>query len=353
MSLSTAACLDIHFAYPPRVDRTLRYQRYYLAGLERVARVRFGHEPLALKIASSADAKIELESRLQPVLTRLRRSQTSAHVGQYVASFGNGDRTVRFAIDAHDARKVRSPELLEASDLYFKANRWPEDELDAKVVPLVNGNGMLRARDLAYLRSLRGREKDLDLVFISRIWGGREHNLRLFEQLAKLPLRTELHAIFPVGTPAGEVAAGMRRLERLRVRVGTEDLPARELWDMLARAKLVFLRAGKHLCVPWRMIDLLCMGACIVADSRFGPEWPEPLRPGTHYLDCGLDRPADTSPAPSEQYERVGDTVMTAFATPERLTEMRHASGRYFDEHASPGRVGVYIADRVRALLDA
>jgi hypothetical protein len=350
-----AACvsdaLEIEFEVPHRVDRTLWYQRYYLQGLERAARLRWARQPLPLRLVSSAERKIDLEARLQPVLGRLRTPRSSAHVGSYVAS--TGARSVRFSIDAHDARDVRSPEALAADEVYFKANRWPSDPLSDKVVPIVNGNGLLGAREIARLRALRGREKDLDVVFISRVWGGREHNLRPFEEVAKLPVRSELHAIFPPGTPPDEAEAGMRRLSALGVRVGTTDIPPAELWDLLARSKLVLLRAGKHLCIPWRMVDLLAMGSCVVLDAPFGPEWPVPLRVGINYLDCGLERPEDTSPAPPEHYARVSETIAAALDEPATLDAIRAANARYFDDHASPERVAEYVVGRLRKLLEA
>jgi hypothetical protein len=335
---------------PRRVDRTLIYQRYYLAGLDRVARLRLEGEPIALKFASSVERKIDLEARLQPLVGRIRSSRASAHVGSYVAS--DAGASVRFAIDAHDAREVRSPNALAESDVYFKANLWPGDAADERIVPIVNGNGLLGAPQIARLRSLRGVEKDLDLVFVSRVWGGREHNLRLFEQAARLPLRSKLHAIFPPGTPDDEAAAGMRRLSELGVTVGTKDIPAPDLWALLARSKLTLLRAGKHLCIPWRMLDLLCMGAAVVVDAPFGPAWPEPLRTGVNFLDAGLQRPEDTSPAPLEQYDRVAETIMATLVEPGLLAEMRRANARYFDDHAAPERVGEYIMGRLRAYLE-
>jgi glycosyltransferase involved in cell wall biosynthesis len=334
---------------PRRVDRTLIYQRYYLAGLERVASVQFKGEPLLLKLASSAERKVDVERKLQPVFGRLREPRSSAHVGVYDAALrGN---TIRFAIDAHDAREVRSPDALAESDVYFKANLWPADRAADKVAPIVNGNGLLGARERLFLRALRECERDLDLVFVSRVWGGREHNLRLFEQAASLPVKSRLHAIFPQGTPDDEAIAGMRRLAALGVTVGTKDIPPADLWRLLARSKVTLLRAGKHLCIPWRMLDLLCMGSAIVVDAPFGPQWPEPLRAGVNYVDAGLHRPADTSPAPADEYDRVADAIIRTLAESDLMADMRIANARYFDEHADPERVAASIVRRVTGLL--
>ena len=172
---------------------------------------------------------------------------------------------------------------------------------------------------------------------------------RLFEQLASVAGNNVLHAIFPPGTPPDEASDGMLRLSALGVRVSERDIPLTELWELMARAKVVFVRAGKYLCVPWRMIDMLCLGTAMVVDSAFRPEWPEPLQPGVNYLDCGLVRPEDTSPAPSEQYPRVADVLTAALHASDMLSEMRRTNARYFDEHAAPERVGVYVAATIAA----
>jgi hypothetical protein len=75
------------------------------------------------------------------------------------------------------------------------------------------------------------------------------------------------------------------------------------------------------------------------------------LQPGVHYLDCGLERPADTSPAPADQYRRVSETILTALEQPQRVRAVGHAAASYFDEHAAPDRVGAYLAERLRELL--
>lgn len=336
--------LEVRFDVPRRVDRTLFYQRYYLNGLDAVARLRWEHEPLALRLARGVDAKIALERKLQPVLTRLRTPRTTAHVGRYVTSGG-----VRFAIDAHDAREIASPEALEESDVYFKSNHWPDYDYPANVVPIVNGNGLIGAREIAHLRALRDRPKDIDVVFVSRVWGGREHNLRLFEQLASVGANSVLHAIFPPGTPPEEAREGMRRLADLGVRVSEQDIPLEELWESMSRARIVFVRAGKYLCVPWRMIDMLCLGTAMIVDSAFRPQWPVPLVPGLNYVDCGLERPEDTTPAPADQYAGIGDVLTASLHDERRLDEMRMANARYFDEHAAPERVGAYLAATIGA----
>ena len=195
-------------------------------------------------------------------------------------------------------KDIVGPDALDWCDIYFKANKWTGHVYPEKVVPVVNGNGFLRNRHLTRLRKMRHTPKPNDLLFISRVWGGIEHNVRLFEALAKLPCKKRLVAIL-VSDPgcAAETAGARKRLERVGVECTYDLIPIRKLWQLTAAAKIVVLRAGKYLCIPWRMIDLLCMGTCIVTDSEFYSNWPVPLEPGTHYVSCGIDRPADTAPA--------------------------------------------------------
>jgi hypothetical protein len=326
------------------VDHTLDYQRYYLMGFDGVARLRVADEPLVSRLFPPAERKvtaIRLRSRVRAKLFPETVRRDSGHVGRYVAELG--DREVRFVIDAHDAAPIRSPELLEWSDVFFKANAWPTVEYDPRVLPIVNGNGDLSKRQIRYLRGLREREKDLDVVFISRVWGGREHNVFLFEELARLPLRSRLLAVFPPGFTAEEDERDMARLRRAGVELTTKTISHRELWDTLARARVVLLRAGRHLCIPWRTVDLLCMGACIALDAPFAPQWPVPLRDGVNFVDCGIPRGLDTSAAEPAEYARLGETIQQLLLDEEKARSIRIENARYFDEHAAPARVAEYV----------
>jgi hypothetical protein len=316
----------VTFLAPRGVGRTIGYQKYYLLGLDEVARLRVR----GLPPVPGVRAKISLAYRFG-------RGDGETFVGRYERD------GVRFAIDAHDGRTVRDPEAHEWSDVYFKANRWPGDPYEPKVLPIVNGNGLVDRGRLRFLRSLRGHEKSVDVAYLSNVWGGREHSLRVFERLAALDCTKDLLAIFPEGFPAAEDEANMERLRAAGVAVTREPVAPRELWQRLARARLVPLRAGKHLCVSWRMIDLLAMGACIVFDALPPPRWPVPIEPGVHVADCGIDRPEDTEAAPDAEYEKVPATIEALLAAPAQQQALREAAAGYFDEHAAPARVASYL----------
>jgi len=328
---------EVRYLAPRRPNTSIAYQRYYLLGLEEeLGRVSVRGLPLLARVAPGVDLKIRLAYRLA-------RGPEQAYVGRYEARLDG--RTVRFAVDAHDGRAVFDEEALAWSEVYFKANRWPGDDYDPRVRPVVNGNGLVDRRKLAHLRSLRDAPKEVDVAYVSNVWGGREHSLRVFERLAALDCEKDLLAIFPHGFPPEEDEANMARLRAQGIAVTREPVPPPELWRRLARARVVPLRAGKHLCLSWRTIDLLAMGACILFDALPPPRWPVPLEPGVHVADCGIARPDDTEAAPEPEYDKIAPALETLLAEPARAADLRRAAAAYFEEHAAPRRVGDYVLD--------
>ena len=317
---------DVTFLAPRGVGRTIGYQKYYLLGLEEVTRLRVR----GLPPVPGVRAKVS-------VAYRFGRGDAEAFVGRYESG------GVRFAIDGHDRREVRDPGALAWSDVYFKANRWQGGTYDPRVLPIVNGNGLLDRRKLARLRALRDAPKEVDVAYLSQVWGGREHSLRIFERLAELDCSKDLLAIFPEGFDPSEDAENMERLRAAGVPATREPVPPTELWRRLSRARLVPLRAGKHLCVSWRMIDLLAMGACIVYDALPPPRWPVPFETGAHVADCGIARPEDTEAAAESEYEKVPRTIEALLSRLDEQARLRAGAARYFDEHAAPEAVARYV----------
>jgi len=328
--------VKVTYLAPPNVNRTLAYQKYYLLGFEETADVRIEGAPFPARLAPGVTAKISLAYRLN-------RGGVEGHVGRYEL-----DGT-RFAIDAHDGREIRDPDALAWSDVYFKPNLWPADDHGPKVRSIVNGNGLLDRRKIAHLRSLRDAPKEVDVAYVSNVWGGREHSLRVFERLAELDCTKDLLAVFPEGFPEEETLENMDRLRSKGVAVTRAPVRPRELWRRLARARLVPMRAGKHLCWSWRTTDLLAMGACIVFDALPPPRWPVPVEAGVHVADCGIARPADTEPAPEREYDKVPATIERLLAAPGEQQELRRAAAAYFDAHAAPGRVAAYALSAIAA----
>jgi hypothetical protein len=322
--------MTVTYFAPSGVDRTLAYQKYYLLGFEETAGVRIDGAPFPAKLAPGVTAKISLAYRLN-------RGSVQGHVGRYEL-----DEGTRFAIDAHDGRAIRDSEALEWSDVYFKANVWPADDHGPKVRPIVNGNGLLDRRKIAHLRSLRNTSKEVDVAYVSNVWGGREHSLRVFERLAELDCTKDLLAVFPEGFPEAETLENMERMRSRGIAVTREPVRPRELWRRLARARIVPMRAGKHLCWSWRTTDLLALGACIAFDALPPPRWPVPIEPGVQVADCGIARPDDTEAADESEYEKVPATIERLLAAPREQEELRRAAAAYYDEHAAPAPVASY-----------
>jgi hypothetical protein len=278
----------------------------------------------------------------------------AAHVGQYRVELNHG-HPVKVAIDAHDAPALRDPGAAEWADLYFKANYWPQYDYPRGVHPIVNGNGELSSANLRELRGLRSQDKTHDLVFVSRLWGGIEHNCRLFEALQQVPGKVRLLAVIPAegGAYGRELERAGERLEKAGIPCTRELVPKTQLWRELAASRIVLLRAGKHLCLPWRTLDLLAMGSCLVMEADPRPQWPSPLQKGVHYASLGLRRPEDTGPAPAEDYEAIPEKLGALLKDPARHTALSEAAGRYFDGHASPEAVGHYLRTMIESFSNS
>jgi hypothetical protein len=326
--------VTVRYFPPQNVDRTLAYQKYYLLGFEETAGVQIEGAPFPARLVPGVRTKIGLAYRLN-------RGRVQGHVGRYELD------GVRFAIDAHDGREIRDPDTLAWSDVYFKPNLWPADDHGPKVLPLVNGNGLLDRRKIAELRALREVPKDVDVAYVSNVWGGREHSLRVFERLAALDCSKDLLAIFPQGFPEGETLENMDRLRSQGISVTRQPVAPRQLWRRLARARTVPMRAGKHLCWSWRTIDLLALGACVVFDAVPPPRWPVALEPGVHVADCGIRRPDDTEAAPASEYGKVSREVARLLDAPAEQRALRQAAARYFDEYATPAQVAISVLERL------
>jgi hypothetical protein len=262
------------------------------------------------------------------------------HVGQYGLSDSRHHSTheVGFLIDTHDKPEVRSPQLLEWGELYFKAQYWPGKEYPDRVRPIVRVSPFMSGR-IELLRELRSAEKEWDIVHVSKIWGGREHNIRLFEALSKLRCRKYLYAVFAQESDKQYAD----RLDKAGVRWGFQALPIMDYWQLCASSRLAMVRTGKHGSVPWRVLELLAMGACPVFDHDPFPRWPVPLENGTNYLSLEIARPPDLSPGPVEDYERVPDMIGKILRNDQLLEQVRENNRHYFEKHASPSAVGEYI----------
>jgi hypothetical protein len=336
-----------------------KYQRYYVMGLRTLPDVQFRHGGL---VDQALDGVYErgwrgasFGWRMAARWNRDRRSVTATHVGRYTVRFPDRAKPLRVAIDAHDMREIRDPLAYDWSDLYFKVSRWPRLSYGPKVRPLICGNGALTNERIARLRGMRDHERSLDLVLIAKLWPSKptvptywnpvEHLVRVFETLATLKIRSHLCALVaPLTTGDPFPAHFLKRLTDVGVTVKS-DVSAAELWNATAASQLAFQRPGKHLCVSWRMIDHLAMGACTICDRAPFPEWPVPLRVGHELLDCECGIGEDESLPEKAEYERIASTVMDVLADPERIEACRLASADYFDRHVAPSQIARYLLE--------
>ena len=334
------------------------YQVYYWTALSKVGAFTLQNAPMWYRLFSQKELSLDLEAFSESLKGSFgfRRNWDSPENQHFAGLYSAKNRRGRmdFAIDTHDSKEIVSPSLQKRCGIYFKANKWAHIKYPDNVFPIVNGNGFLRNRHLMHLKRMRDQPKTNDLIFVSRIWGGVEHNVRLFEALSKLRCRKKLLAIFVEGvTDRYETAEARDRLESLGIECTTDLIPIKKLWMDTARSKVVILRAGKHMCIPWRMIDLLCLGACIVTDAEFLPQWPVPLVSDAHYCTAGLRRPEDTSPADSEEYDKLNGIIEDILADDNKRRFIESSSAQYFDDHAASGAVGNYILSCVENYLDS
>lgn len=273
----------------------------------------------------------------------------ASHVGRYVASCGAG--RCRFAVDVHDAPGIRSEAIRRDVDVYFKANYWPSRSYPSNVFPIVRGSHYM-PENLDLLQRLRSVAKAQDFMFMFKLWAGREHMVRLYEQFRRVRATTLLRAIAvrargEQGLDEGPDTVYLDWLDRLGVPWDRMGVPQREYWALCASTRAVGVRVGKQLSLPNTVAELLAMGGCIVLDQVPKPAWPVPLKEGINYLSFGLRRPEDTGPAPDEDYARIPSLLEDWLKQEERLAAIRKNNARYFDAHACPYAVGKYIVDTV------
>lgn len=331
-----------------------RYQDYYLRGLAELKSPKVKLKlPLIKRITQVLSEKLPFrikKIKLYKSIPVLNKHPLSpGHIGKYVLE--TKGKKINFVIDAHDAGELRAPELLDWAEVYFKSNYWPIKSYPQKVKPLVNCNPLLiEGNILNKLRALRDSPKKWDIVFVAKIWGGAEHNIRLFEELSKVSGKKYLYAIISPRIDRKYT----KRLERAKVPFGTKSIPVNEFHKLLSSAKLVIYRAGKYNCISWRMLDLLAMGACMVTDSIPIPQWPVPLQKDKNFLTFDITRSQIIGsdgksnwcgPGKKEEYEVI-PKILPQFLNNQLIQRQISLNNTdYFDKYAAPSAVGRYIVD--------
>ena len=267
----------------------------------------------------------------------------TTHVGQYLFHLRCG-AVRKVAIDAHDNRNIRSQAIYDWSDIYFKSNRWPSVDYGPKVLSIITGNAGITLENCRFLSSLRSVKKEYDLVFVGRIWAGGdanvEHNLRLFESLAKVNCKSKLLAVVFNFDKDGEDFLHIReRLEKAGVEWTENQIGYGKLMELSAKSKLVVIRAGISGCISWRIVDMLGIGACIVLDREPFPKWPVPLKDGENFVSLGIGITDDCKPASMEDYDIIGKNISENKCYKTLLL----SNQKYFADYIVPAKCAQYI----------
>lgn len=266
----------IIYFYDPDNSSGQEYARFYVQALETVGLLR----------------KVSSRHRCPATIKALLDSSKSSHVGLFVITGVGGDQ-LKIAIDAHDSPPVTNASIYGWCDIYFKSNYWPSQDYGRKVRPIINGNGLLDHLRLRHIARLRGLKKDFDISCIMRIWAGPsfdpDHCLDLLCRISELSCRKYLLAIF---CGFKENDQFLRRYIRIcrsnSIPYSLEPIDYNEMIGIAARSRAVVLRNGVSSCIPWRFLDMLCLGACVVFDHDPVVRWPDPLIRNQHYLSLDL-----------------------------------------------------------------
>lgn len=333
-------------------------QRYYIEGFQRVLGAGFKISPAGDRLFSTLfESKVKgfrRAWRMYNGIAKNKSYQIKEHVGCY--HLNRDGKQLKIAIDTADGRQIHDPNAYEWSDVYFKCNKWDTQNYPPKVRPLINGNGTLNLNKINYLESLRGSDKTVDLNYWMRLWipsnNDRamdvfEHQVRLFEALAAVDCEKDLLAIIPSEYRDRDIGHYLDRLERAGVphQYDWGDIGSTALWDRLASSRIVFLRPGDHLCVSWRMNDLLCMGSCVVYDGCPAPTWPQPLEVGKHFFDAQCAIGEEYELPEKEEYQRITTLIESLLAKPELITTAHKETLAYYQSYASPESVAEYIIE--------
>lgn len=340
-----------------------RYQAYYLAGLRMALRERsipLDIRPLhrfprllrglrTLRCSHRLGASF-FNQTVGPMIDRVAqriagcRLPTSGQffplIGQYEFTFKKRP-LVRLAIDAADAGEMMPGPFADQCAVYAKANYRPTLEYPPQVVPLCNGNPFILP-SLNTLTDLRSQQPRYDLCFVVRVWGGRdetegvEHNLRLLEAVNRASCRKFLLAYLV----AGDLDQQEKRLRAQGIPTTRRPMPLRQLWQTSAAARINVIRLGMHNCIPWRYMDLLAMGACVLFDQVPQTVWQPPLIPGEHFLHLGVETTPDQPLGTANAYEAIPGKVEEALRNTPLIRHVQARAADYFDCHACPEAVG-------------
>lgn len=270
-------------------------------------------------------------------------------IGQYLIGRGN-KKEFKVCIDTMDSGNYIHDGLMGWCDFYFKTNFFRQGQYPHGVIPLFNCNPLI-LNSLDRLKELRITEKQYDICFIVRLWGGTdelggiEHNLRLLEEVSKIDCKKFLLAVLV----SGEKKNYEKRLKESGVMCTTKLMDISRLWKISALSKLNIIRLGMHYCIPWRMSDMLAMGATVVLDRSPLTAWPSPLVKNRDFLDLECDVSIGRSLASETCYKNIGQKIEMWRQDSDLIETISKNSAEYFDRWLEPLAVGRYIVETVLA----
>lgn len=273
-------------------------------------------------------------------------------VGQYFFRTSKNNE-YKICIDSWDSGEIESQDLLKWCDIYFKTNFWSSIKYPKKVLPLINGNPFV-LKNLSILQSFRSMKKQYDLCCIVRAWGGTkevnglEHNIKLIEAISKANGKKFILA-YLVG---GNVHETARRLDRLKIPWTTKPMPLHKLWRISAQSHINMIRLGMFYCTPWRLIDMLAMGACPVLDRSPYTIWPQPLKENTNFFSLNIDVGPWQPIAPDEQYAKIPVELEKLLSDGKNIDRISNNNTQYFDHYVDPQKLGKYIIQTVENKLE-
>lgn len=320
------------------------YARYYVQAIEEMALLR----------------KVSSRQKCSPSIKALLESSKSDHVALFV--IGGGREQFNIAIDAHDSPPVTNASIYRWCDIYFKSNYWPSHGYGGKVRPIINGNGLLDHLRLRHIARLRDLPKDFDICCIVRIWAGLGfdpgHCLELLSKISKINCKKFLLVVF-CGFEEGDqsLESYVQECMAHSIPYSFEPIDYNQMIHISARSRVVVLRNGVSSCIPWRFLDMLCLGACVVFDHDPVVSWPDPLVRDQHYLSLDLFPSAlrqaiggQGAFAETSSDHDVTERIETYLEREDRLEEVRCNAVSYYLANCAPRQLGDYILSNASAI---
>ena len=281
----------------------------------------------------------------------VRQNPLSSLVGEY--SFNSSNRQIKLCIDSADSGKIDHFSFLNNNDIYLKTNYASDGYYDKKVIPFFNCNPLVLPH-IKTLRSMRNMQTQYDICFIVRVWGGRneiegiEHCIRLLEGIKKARCNKFVLAYLV----AGNTTKLADRLRQNGIPSTTRPIPYQQLCKISAQSRLNIIRLGMFQCVPWRMTDLLALGARIVFDQNIKTIWPVPLELAQNYFSLYATTTIDQPIASDDCYKDIPDRLEFYLSNEFATRTMTKINAEYFDNHLAPKPVGKKICEIVCHALE-